>query len=66
MSVELRLEPGDLLMLNNYTVLHSRTDFEDHEDPASTRLLYRLWISIPDFRTLHPLIVQQAQRFVTE
>lgn len=63
MAIELKMQPGDLLLLNNYTVLHSRTDFEDHDDPAQTRLLCRLWLSIPKFRALHPLIAQQSSRF---
>lgn len=66
MAVELRMQPGDLLLLNNYTVLHSRTDFEDHNDPAESRLLYRLWLNVPDFRSLHPLVARQAQRFTSE
>lgn len=65
MAVGLQLQPGDLLLLNNYTVLHSRTDFEDHDEPARTRLLLRLWLNVPDFRALHPLIARQSRRFVT-
>ena len=42
------LEPGDLQILNSHVNLHARTDFEDHEDPARRRLLYRMWLSTPD------------------
>jgi len=64
MAVELQMQPGDLLLLNNYTVLHSRSDFVDHDDPDKTRLLYRLWLNVADFRSLHPLVAAQSQRFV--
>lgn len=42
------LEPGDVQLVNNHIVLHSRTDYEDHEEPARKRHLLRLWISSPD------------------
>ncbi len=42
------LQPGDLQLLNNHVTLHSRTHFEDYEDPARRRLLFRIWIAPPD------------------
>lgn len=42
------LEPGDLQVLNNHVMLHSRTDYADHDDPAKKRLLSRLWLATPD------------------
>lgn len=42
------LEPGDLQILNNHKMLHSRTDYVDHDDPAKKRLLHRLWLAPPD------------------
>lgn len=42
------LEPGDVQILNSHVNLHARTDFEDHEDPAQRRLLYRMWLATPD------------------
>jgi alpha-ketoglutarate-dependent taurine dioxygenase len=38
----IRLERGDLLIANNYTVLHARTDFTD-----PNRLLLRARVSLP-------------------
>lgn len=32
--------------------LHSRTDFEDHEEPDLKRHLYRLWLSLPQSQPL--------------
>lgn len=48
----MQLAPGDLQILSNQTILHSRTSFEDHEDEARKRTLYRLWIATPDSRRL--------------
>jgi hypothetical protein len=42
----MQLEPGDMQLLNNYVVLHSRTDFEDHAEPERKRHLLRLWLAI--------------------
>lgn len=41
-------EPGDVQLINNHVVLHSRTDYVDHEEPERKRHLLRLWISSPD------------------
>jgi hypothetical protein len=46
------LEKGDMQLLNNYVTLHSRTEFEDHEDADLKRHLYRLWLSIPSSQPL--------------
>ncbi len=48
MAYEMWLEPGDMQILNSHVTLHSRTEFEDFEDPAQKRLLFRLWIAPPD------------------
>ena len=45
---EMRLERGDIQLLNNHFVLHSRTEFRDHEDPALKRHMMRLWLSMYD------------------
>ncbi|WNJ99792.1 TauD/TfdA family dioxygenase [Thalassospiraceae bacterium LMO-JJ14] len=42
------LEPGDLQLLNNHVMLHSRTDYEDFEEPEKKRMLSRLWLAPPD------------------
>lgn len=38
------MEPGDLLFVNNCLILHTRTEFEDSDDPAKRRHLMRLWL----------------------
>jgi hypothetical protein len=42
------LRPGDMQILNNHVTLHSRTEFEDFEDRALQRCLFRLWLAPPD------------------
>jgi hypothetical protein len=50
----MRLEPGDLQILSNFTTLHSRTSFQDHASEESKRTLYRLWLSTPNGVRLPP------------
>jgi hypothetical protein len=38
------LQPGDMQILSNHTMLHSRTEFEDYEAEEDKRVLYRLWL----------------------
>ncbi|MBB3009961.1 TauD/TfdA family dioxygenase [Cupriavidus alkaliphilus] len=44
----MHLEAGDLQLLSNQTVLHSRTHFVDHPDEDQKRTLFRLWLAMPD------------------
>ncbi|WP_254610110.1 MULTISPECIES: hypothetical protein [unclassified Bacillus (in: firmicutes)] len=40
--------------VNNYIVLHSRTVYEDYEEPERKRHLLRLWLTIPNGREIAP------------
>ena len=51
---EMRLEPGDMQVLSNFTTLHARTAFTDDPDPSRKRTLFRLWLSTPDGLALPP------------
>ncbi|MGD9943964.1 MAG: TauD/TfdA family dioxygenase [Burkholderiaceae bacterium] len=46
-------QPGDMQFLNNHVILHSRTAFEDHDEPDRRRHLLRIWLSVPNSRALH-------------
>ncbi len=46
------MERGDIQFINNHTVLHSRTAYEDFDDPALKRHLLRLWLVTPAGRPL--------------
>lgn len=54
LRLDMMLEPGDLQLANNYAVLHSRTAFQDHEEPALRRKMLRLWLKMPHARSLAP------------
>lgn len=51
---DLRMERGDIQLLSNHSVLHARTAFEDHPDPALKRDLLRLWLNLRNGRPLAP------------
>jgi hypothetical protein len=46
-QVELRMQPGDAAMANNYGLCHSRSDFVDGPDASRRRLLLRAWTEVP-------------------
>jgi hypothetical protein len=45
MHLDMALEVGDMQFVNNYTVLHSRTSYEDWPEPERRRYLLRLWLN---------------------
>ena len=52
LSFDMTLEPGDMQFLNNHVVYHARTAFTDGAGARQQRLLYRLWLSMPNSRVL--------------
>ena len=61
-----RLEKGDIQFMNNFTVLHARTEYVDH--PDHPRHLLRLWLEDEDSRYNGPnkmdFYVPEASRFL--
>jgi hypothetical protein len=54
--LNMQFQVGDIQFLNNYRVLHARTDYEDWPEPERKRDLLRLWLTVrrpldlpPDF-----------------
>jgi len=47
---------GDLLVVNNYAVLHARSRFTEFDEPERRRRLVRLWLDAPGFRDVTPHI----------
>lgn len=41
---DMELQPGDIQFVNNYVSLHSRTQYEDHQESDRKRHLLRLWL----------------------
>jgi alpha-ketoglutarate-dependent taurine dioxygenase len=44
------LERGEMMVINNYTVMHARTQFTNYPEPERQRRLVRLWLDAPGFR----------------
>ncbi|HET9735016.1 MAG TPA: TauD/TfdA family dioxygenase [Burkholderiales bacterium] len=44
--------PGDIQLLHNHQILHSRGDFENWPQPERHRHLLRLWVAPPEARPL--------------
>ncbi len=51
-ALQMDFRPGDIQFLCNYSMLHSRTDYDDWPEPERKRHLLRLWISLDDGRPL--------------
>jgi hypothetical protein len=39
---------GDMQFINNHTMLHARSEYEDFDDPKLKRHLLRMWIAAPE------------------
>ena len=48
LHLDMVLRPGDLQLLSNHSILHSRTAYEDWPEPERRRHLLRLWLACDD------------------
>ena len=55
------LEPGEIMVCNNFSVLHARTEFENSAERQ--RLLLRLWLNVPDGRPTVPELHYKSREF---
>jgi len=60
LNLMMELQPGDIQLVHNHTILHDRTAFEDYPEAERKRHLLRLWLAPPNAR---PLPEVYAQRF---
>lgn len=60
-QLSFEMQPGDVQIGNNYSVLHSRTRYQDHEDPALRRHLLRIWMTLPNGRPLPPVFARTRE-----
>ncbi len=60
LNLIMELQPGDIQLVHNHTILHDRTAFEDYPEPDRKRHLLRLWLA-PS--TARPLPDVFAERF---
>ncbi|MGI9411856.1 MAG: TauD/TfdA family dioxygenase [Hyphomicrobiaceae bacterium] len=58
--LDMDFQPGDMQFLNNHVILHSRTTYEDHADPAKRRHLLRLWLACDDGPPLPKVMIDDA------
>jgi hypothetical protein len=47
LRLDMDLRAGDIQLCNNYTILHSRTEFRDGPEPHQKRHMLRLWLKFP-------------------
>jgi Taurine catabolism dioxygenase TauD, TfdA family len=59
LNLSMEFRPGDIQLLHNHTILHSRGDFEDWPEPERRRHLLRLWLSPKEGRPLPPAFAQR-------
>jgi hypothetical protein len=54
LMLEFTLQPGEMYFINNYTILHARTAFDDGDaEEDQRRHLLRLWLEVPQMRPVH-------------
>jgi alpha-ketoglutarate-dependent taurine dioxygenase len=58
--LQMQLAPGDIQFVHNHSLLHDRTAFVDHDDPAARRHLLRLWLSLEGDRGRPPALAQRC------
>jgi hypothetical protein len=57
--LDMSIGEGDIQFLNNRTILHGRTDYEDSPEVATRRHMLRLWLQMP---TWPPLPANQGMQ----
>ena len=60
LNLMMELQPGDIQLVHNHTILHDRTAFDDYPEPERKRHLLRLWLAPPGARSLPEVY---AERF---
>jgi hypothetical protein len=60
LNLTMELQPGDVQLVHNHTILHDRTAFEDYAEPERKRHLLRLWLAPKGARKLPEVY---AERF---
>ncbi len=59
--LDMEFKSGDIQLLCNHSILHSRTAFEDWPEPDRRRHLLRLWLSCADGPALPEAIMRREQ-----
>jgi hypothetical protein len=59
LNLMMELEPGDIQLVHNHTILHDRTAFEDFPEPERKRHLLRLWLAPSNARELPEIFAER-------
>jgi alpha-ketoglutarate-dependent taurine dioxygenase len=59
LNLHMALQPGDIQLVHNHTLLHDRTAFEDWPEPERRRHLLRLWLAPVHARVLPPVFAER-------
>jgi hypothetical protein len=59
--LDMDFQRGDVQFLNNHRVLHSRTGFDDFDEPERKRHLLRLWLDTPAYADIPPFFVPRHE-----
>ncbi len=51
-ALNIDFRPGDIEFVCNYSTFHSRTEYDDPDDPTEKRHLLRLWLTLHEGRTI--------------
>jgi hypothetical protein len=60
--VTMDFQPGDVQLLNNAKILHSREAYEDEDEPGRRRHLLRLWLAARHFSSVEETLQQGIPR----
>jgi len=59
LNLMMELQPGDIQLVHNHTILHDRTAFEDYPEPDRKRHLLRLWVAPVNARPLPEVFAER-------
>lgn len=62
-AAEFVLQPGDVMLVNNYLVLHAKKNQKDEGDPMKGRMLLRLWIYMEGLANYEQAIRDEPGRY---
>jgi hypothetical protein len=58
--LNMHFKAGDMQFLNNYVIMHGRTEYEDYPEPERKRDLIRLWLTVDRDLKLPPSIADRG------
>ncbi len=59
LRLDMELQRGDVQLVHNHQVVHSRTEFRDHPEVERRRHLLRLWLAPSNGRALPPVFQER-------